>query len=148
MASRRLRVLVAVDFSTHSEGAVAWAADFSRRAGASLMLVHVRPTSDVRAAVAEDRGDLLRASAAALGRAVRKLYRERLGEAARRVPGARVKLLHGRPSTALAREAARGYDVMVMGSRGRGAVAATLLGSTTQEALRSCPIPVAVVRAG
>jgi nucleotide-binding universal stress UspA family protein len=140
-------LLVAIDFSIDSDGAVAWAADLSRRVGASVTLAHVRPISDVRAAVTEDRGDLLRSSAAALARAVRRVYRERLSEAARRIPRARVKLLRGRPSAALAREAARGYDVMVMGSRGRGAVAAALLGSTTQEALRSSPIPVVVVRA-
>lgn len=48
-----------------------------------------------------------------------------------------------RPSR-LRREARQGYDLLVMGSRGRGRVAATLLGSTVQEILSAPPIPIVV----
>jgi len=60
MPSRGLRQLVAVDFSTESLRALRAARGLAARAGGSLTLVHVRPSSDVRAAVLEERGDLLK----------------------------------------------------------------------------------------
>src|SRR5579862_4772193 len=39
-----------------------------------------------------------------------------------------------------------GYDVVVMGSRGRGAVSSVLLGSVSQYALHHSPAPVLIVR--
>jgi nucleotide-binding universal stress UspA family protein len=59
-------------------------------------------------------------------------------------PGEETRLRRGSPAIELAREAARGHDLLVLGSRGRGAVAATLLGSTVQEMLQSSPVPVMV----
>jgi nucleotide-binding universal stress UspA family protein len=57
-----------------------------------------------------------------------------------------VLLLRGIASPALCREARRGYDLLVLGERGRGRVAAFLLGSTVQEAIARSPIPVLVAR--
>jgi nucleotide-binding universal stress UspA family protein len=57
------------------------------------------------------------------------------------------KLLSREPiRAALCRELQHGcYDVLVMGSRGRGAVTASLLGSVSKHALNHSPIPVLVV---
>jgi Universal stress protein family. len=57
-----------------------------------------------------------------------------------------VLLLRGIASPTLCREARRGYDLLVLGERGRGRVAAFLLGSTVQEAIARSPIPVLVAR--
>ncbi|HYV43122.1 MAG TPA: universal stress protein, partial [Thermoanaerobaculia bacterium] len=57
-----------------------------------------------------------------------------------------VLLLRGVAAPSLCREARRGYDLLVLGDRGRGRVAAFLLGSTVQEAIARSPIPVVVTR--
>jgi nucleotide-binding universal stress UspA family protein len=74
-------------------------------------------------------------------------YEARLGKIARPAKRESVRLLRGETARTICKEAARGYDLLVMGSRGRGAVATFLLGSTVQEALARSPIPVLVVPA-
>jgi nucleotide-binding universal stress UspA family protein len=144
MPPRALRFLVAVDFSPESKLAYETARDLAARTGASLTLAHVRPYSDVGAAVSEDRGDLLKRTGKALAAGLRTHYAERFASVARGTGKVRHLLLRGKPSLELRREAARGYDILVIGSRGRGRVASALLGSTVQEILARCPAPVLV----
>jgi len=148
VASRTLRFLVAVDFSPESKVAYEVALDLALRTGASLMLAHVRPYSDVGAAVVEDRGDLVKKKARALAAGLRTHYAERFCSIARGTGKVRHLLLRGKPSLELRREARKGYDLLVMGSRGRGRVASALLGSTVRELLANCPIPVVVASPG
>lgn len=115
--------------------------------GGELTLAHVRPLSDIRAAVVEERGDLLRRPAADLAREMAAHYRQRLEKLAGRRPGESYKLIRSDPGPGLCREAARGYDLLVLGTRGRGAGAEFLLGSTVQEVIHSSSIPVVVVPA-
>ena len=117
-----------------------------KRTNGELTLAHVRPASDIRAAVAEGRGDLLRGPFGSVARAMADHYEKRLAKAVR--PGIResIRLLRGDPAGALCRESARGYDLLVTGTHGRGRAAAFLLGSTVQELLLSSPIPIVVVR--
>jgi nucleotide-binding universal stress UspA family protein len=143
MPSRTLRFLVAVDFSPESKLAYEVARDLAFRTGASMTLVHVRPYSDVTAAVVEDRGDLLKGKAA-LASGLRTHYAERFASVARGTGKVRHLLLKGKPSLELRREARKGYDLLVIGSRGRGRVASALLGTTVQEILATSPIPVVV----
>lgn len=148
MAPRTLRFLVAVDFSPESKVAYESARDLALRTGASLTLAHVRPYSDVGAAVSEDRGDLLKRGGKALAAGLRTHYAERFASVARGTGKVRHLLLRGKPSLELRREAARGYDMLVIGNRGRGRVASALLGSTVQEILARCPVPVLVAGSG
>ena len=142
-----LRLFVGVDFSPESLAALRAARRLTARTEGELTLAHVRPSSDVRAAVAEERGDLLRLPPGGLARAMAAHYEKRLGKLAR--PGDResVRLLRGDPARELCREAEKGYDLLVMGTRGRGLGTAFLLGSTVQEVLHRAPVPVVVVRA-
>jgi len=66
---------------------------------------------------------------------------------ARRRKNESYRLLRGDPASGLRREAARGYDPLVMGTRGRGRATAFLLGSTVQEVLHRSAIPIVVVPA-
>lgn len=142
MASGPLRILVAVDFSRESLAALKTIRALLRRVPGKLTIAHVRPPNDVRAAVLEERGDLLRLPPGSLARGIAAHYQERLGKIAR--PGEGVKLLRGEPARELCREA-RGYDLLAMGTRGRGGAAVFLLGSTVQEALSRAAVPLIVV---
>ena len=133
-----------MDFSGESRAALRAARDLVRRADGELTIVHVRATSDVRAAVIEERGDLIRMTTGGIARGIATHYDDVLGKLARKSDGESVRLLRGEPARELCRESARGYDVLVMGSRGRGAAARFLLGSTVQEVLTRSPIPVLV----
>jgi nucleotide-binding universal stress UspA family protein len=141
----KLRLLVAVDFSKASGRALEAAAALAKKTDAAVTIVHARPSSDTKAAILEDRGDLVPLSQRRSRRGLKTHYRQLLEAAARRIPGARTRLLVGWPSLAIARETARGYDLLVVGSRGRGAVSRALLGSTTQELLHRSRVPVLVV---
>ena len=144
MATRN-RYLVAIDFSPGAVQALAAARALASRSGASLVIGHVRPFSDVRAAVVEERGDLIRDRAGSLRVAMADHYAKRLATLLDTGRGDRAIVLRGAPENALCREARRGYDLLVMGSRGRGAVSSLFLGSITQRVLARAPIPVLVV---
>ncbi|MGW7444192.1 universal stress protein [Kitasatospora sp. NPDC054795] len=58
----------------------------------------------------------------------------------------RTEARHGTPAGALV-EAARGADLLVVGSRGLGGFTGMLLGSVAQHCTRHATVPVVVVRA-
>lgn len=136
-----MRILVAIDFSDTSAKAL----QVVRALGGSMeiTLAHVRPPSDVRAAVAEDLSAALKMKGAALKDALCTHYASRIGALARN--GERTLVLRGRPATELCKEAAKGYQILAVGTRGRGGVTSALLGSTVQEVLSLSPIPTLVV---
>jgi len=144
VARGRIRMLVGVDFSRESLGALRAARALAARVGGRVTVAHVRPSSNMRAAVVENRGDLLRGAPAGLTAALADHYARRLGRLRRPRSEEKVLLLRGVPGPALCRESRRGYDVLVLGVRGRGRVARFLLGSTVQETIARSPIPVLV----
>lgn len=145
MPSRGLRLLVAIDFSPYSVRSLRAARKTKQRTGGTLTVLHVRPSSDVRAAVVEERGDLVKS--ANLRNAMADHYRSRLDALVGGRAGESWKIRSGKPAVEIAREGRRGYDLVVAGTRGAGAAARLLLGSTVQELLQSSPIPVVVVPA-
>ncbi|GAA4880777.1 universal stress protein [Actinomycetospora straminea] len=127
-------VLVGVDGSPESHGAVAFATDVADRWHARLTAVGVAPRHDADADADERR---------------RVLAEARAGLATR-YPGVRLHevLDRGDPGEELLREARDGAALVVLGCRGRGALAGTLVGSTSQRVVRAAPCPVAVLPAG
>ena len=141
-----LRVLVAFDFSPESRAALRTARELVKSSGGELTIAHVRAVSDVRAAVIAERGDLLNARSGSLARAMADHYRAALARTVRG-PNESSLLLRGDPARELRREAARGYDFLIMGTHGRGRAETFLLGSTVQKVLVSTRVPIIVVPA-
>ena len=137
------RILVAVDGSEASLKAARMAVDIALRFGARLTLAYVIP----RLLLPPDVYDLTLAEVEREQRThADKLVAEalaRLGE-----PGvqAETSVLSGSPAETLAEAAAApDVDLVVLGSRGRGAVARVLLGSVSDRLIHISPKPVLVV---
>ncbi len=138
------QILVGVDGSEASLGAARLAAQIAVRFGARLTLACVVPNLllppdayglDVADVEQGNREFAQKVLADALGA---------LGEAGVR---ADTVVLYGPPAESLAEAAAaRSADLVVVGSRGRGAVARVLLGSVSDRLVHISPKPVLVAR--
>lgn len=130
-------VLVGLDASEGSDKALDWAAAEARRRGWPLHLMHVEDVSHRTWPTYS---------------MTRQVHRPVIGDAlarlARAHDGLKVSWSQpaGNPATTLA-SAARGCRLVVVGSRGRGAVADAFLGSTTNRLIAQTRCPVAVLRA-
>ena len=137
------RVLVAVDGSDPSLKAARMAADVALRFGSRLTLVHVVP----KLVLPPDVYGLTIAEVEKEHRA----YADRLLEKAIETlqePGLEIStaVLYGSPAEAIAEEgAASDVGLIVVGSRGHGAVARMFLGSTSDRLVHISPKPVLVV---
>jgi nucleotide-binding universal stress UspA family protein len=138
------RILVAVDGSDASIKAAHMAADIALRFGAKLTLAHVVP----KLLLPPDVYGLTIAEVEKEHRA----YADRLLEkavASLDEPGIDVTtvVLYGSPAEAIAEEAAASdIGMIVVGSRGHGAVARVFLGSVSDRLVHIGPKPVLVVR--
>ena len=134
------RIVVGVDGSTASEMALRWAGDEADRHGVPLVVVHSwsypYAANDVGSSQARD---LTMVDAATVV--------DRAVAVARMHCGVDVtgELVEGSPVWAVL-QAVRDGDLLVLGSRGRGAVVAGLFGSTVNSVLDHCGVPVVVVR--
>ncbi len=137
------RILVAVDGSESALKAARMAAEIAQRFGAKLTLVHVVPRlllpPDVYGLTIAEVEKEHRAYADAL-----------LEKAAAALQGPDLELgrtvLYGSPAEAIAEEAATGdVGMVVVGSRGHGAVARMFLGSVSDRLVHISPKPVLVV---
>lgn len=133
------RVLVGVDGDGASDDALAWAAGFAARHGRRLVPVLVRAPSDPGGPGWPDAAAL---DASALSELTRHAH-----EVTATVLTASVhpEVLVGQAGEELARFA-EPDDVLVVGSRGRGALAGWLLGSTSNYVAHHATCPVVVVR--
>ncbi len=136
------RVWVGIDGSAASQKAAGMAAEIAERFGAGLTLAYVVPrlllppdaygltVAEVEEEHRAHADEVLAAAAAALDP----------GVSAERV------VLYGSPAEALVEAAeGRGVDLVVVGSRGHGAVSRVLLGSTSGRVVHVCTRPVLVV---
>jgi nucleotide-binding universal stress UspA family protein len=144
-AERGGRVVVGVDFSPLSAVALRWAAEEAALRGDRLEVVHGwQVTTEPRPEDAEPGAvPPLEAYARAATRRVERFVHDVLGRGPG--PDLTVAAVHHPAAAALVR-AARGADLLVVGSRGHGSVSALLLGSVSNECVRLAPCPVVVVR--
>lgn len=133
-------VIVGIDGSPASDAALRWACDEADLHRAELVVVHAwdYPYAAVDLDGAQVR-DLMCIDAARVLETGVAEARQRSGASVTDV------LIEGSPPNALL-ETARDGDLIVLGSRGRGAVAAGLFGSTVNAVLERASAPVVVVR--
>jgi nucleotide-binding universal stress UspA family protein len=137
------RIVVGVDGSPGATVALRWARAEAGLRGATLDVVHAWHEPYVGGipgmgpyGISFD--ELERAARAELDRAI--------GHAGPPPPGVRVEpILAPGPAAAVLLEAAKGADLLVVGSRGRGGFTGLLLGSVGQQCVHHAPCPVVVV---
>jgi nucleotide-binding universal stress UspA family protein len=127
------RVLVAVDLSPISADVWNWASFLAGR-GARVEALYVRELEPA---------PIMGLPAAPLTAAGKARLLKRLRALCR---GARARVEEGDPVRAILR-AARGADVVVMGTNGRRGLSRMLLGSVCEGVVRLSPVPVLAVRA-
>jgi nucleotide-binding universal stress UspA family protein len=141
VAGHRQRIVVGVDGSDPSHRALEWAVAEASRWGAGLTIVHAW-----RFGVAPSDPTIHEATRQ-IGRAAQQLLDDEIDFALRAGVDAAGSLVFDAPARALI-QSSRDADLLVVGSRGRGAVAATLLGSVSQACVRHARCPVVVVPDG
>jgi nucleotide-binding universal stress UspA family protein len=143
------RILVPVDYSSHSRESVRVAANLAKRLGASIDIVHVwdRPTYVPEGVMVKQEGQGQRS----LSDLIRENAEREMAEfrATLELPeGVEVtsRMCSGEPAQKLVEEARTGgYDLIVVGTHGRAGVLHLLLGSTAERLIRLSPVPVLVV---
>lgn len=140
------RVVVGVDGSDHGARALRWAIDEARRRGASLQMVHAWQYPYIGVDIG---GFTARLSVL---EAAEKAARQILDDAATSASNAGVddveRSLVSGPAAGALLDAAKGAELLVVGSRGRGGFAGLLLGSISQQVAHHAPCPVVIVPGG
>ena len=136
-------ILVAVDGSPASRVALRQAIDLAttqRGRRLTIIVVRVPPPAVVAAA-----GVSLEQMTQDLDRHADAMLREAVAEVPDDI-GVTTVMPEGAPGPAIVRQAREGrHDLIVMGTRGRGAVASALLGSASTYVMRHSDVPVLVV---
>lgn len=137
----RARVVVGVDAPDRSAPAIGFAFRAAAQRGTGLTALHAwtpRPPADF-SGITDDR--------AVAGVVAGRALADALAPWRARYPGVdtRAELVRDDPARALVAESA-GAALLVVGSRGRGALTGILFGSVSHAALRGAHCPVAVVR--
>jgi nucleotide-binding universal stress UspA family protein len=142
-------ILVATDFSAHSQAALAQAIDLADRTKATLTVVHVI-TQVARAVPGTSFEGHWRIPAAELKKAERKLRMladQQLADAIapHRSPGRKVgtETLVGVPFVEIIKLVQKKrIDLVLAGTLGRSGIKRLLVGSTAERLVRKCPCPV------
>jgi nucleotide-binding universal stress UspA family protein len=137
-----LPVVVGVDGSVTSDAATGFAMEAA--AARSVPLVAVHTWSDM---VCDPAMAAVMVDWDAVESGERQVLSERVGVWAEKFPGVPVELLVTRdqPAHSLLAQAARA-QLLVVGSRGHGQLAAMVLGSVSNAVLHRAPCPVAIIR--
>lgn len=145
-------LLVATDGSPRAMKALKAAVRMARATGARLYVLNVQPSFVSTMVPTPEAAGYLNLGKHEFDRAVRRASQRILENAERyaRAQGVRCRSL-AEPSASVARRIVRTArrvraDLIVMASHGRGPVANLVLGSTTQQVLAACRIPVLVHR--
>ena len=144
------RLLLAFDGSSHAEQALVEAIDLAQSNSGTMTVITVAPEPSGWAMSGYD----VPVNVDTLSEDLEREYQSVLDGAAHRIPAdvPITKLLRrgaaGTAGSVIADEANKGhYDLVVMGSRGRGELRSLLLGSVSHRVLQATHVPVLVVHA-
>jgi universal stress protein A len=137
---RLMRILVPVDFSPPSQAAVEEALFLAKRFGASVDLLYVWQVAD--GSSDPSNSSLARFAHSDVGPEMRR-YLERAEEEGVMAIG---RLANGQPEE-LILECAGDYDLIVMGTRGRGTVSHLIEPSLAEHIVRRASVPVLTIHA-
>ncbi|WP_236825957.1 MULTISPECIES: universal stress protein [unclassified Blastococcus] len=146
-SSDRARLVVGIDGSEHSRGALGWALAEAARRSAALDVVTTFPVDFVWGdayLLEEGHVESMRAETAARARAFLDDVRRATAQPDGDVP-VDLHVVAGRAAEELVRWS-DGAELLVVGSRGRGAVRSTVLGSVALQCSVHARCPVVVVR--
>jgi nucleotide-binding universal stress UspA family protein len=134
------RIVVGIDGHDESKTAVHWACDLAARTGAAVELVHAweYPYRTKDAVFGSPQADMQRDATA-----FAEMLVAEMSEADRATVSA-THVLEGLTADVLV-DAAKGADLVVVGSRGRGGVRSLLLGSVSRKVVQHAECAVAVV---
>ena len=136
-------IVVGVDGSSASSGALRWAADQAATTGAELRVLHVWELPSgwhgADLVVPDIRRDLEEVARETMEEAVEDVRSPDRPDVA-----VRGEVLHGSPARCLI-EASRAADLLVVGNVGHSPVSGLLLGSVADTVVRHASCPVAVV---
>ena len=139
-------ILVSIDGSDHSDRALHEAIDMARADQARLTILTAINQAPVWAASAMAAGACA-VSAADLEKEAVDLMRRAVARVPKDIPVTTIISRKPVRHALMGCLEASDYDLLVMGSRGRGALTSSLLGSVSHYALNHCPIPVLIVHA-
>lgn len=136
------KILVPIDGSPHSYRGLQYAIDIAEKYGAEITLVHVlEPPSAVFAAEVP----IPQSYFTKMKKFTRDLFARRKKELESK--GLKVETLLVRGNTARQiLKASKGFDLIVMGSKGYGTFRRLVLGSVATEVLNHSSVPVLIVR--
>ena len=141
------KLVVATDGSPSAIEAVEYGLELADEQGAELIFVHVAPAMDVLPAVGIGAGAPAATLIHELTEQDRASLEKALQIAAEKGIEAKAELLSGNPADEIVAYAdSIDADLIVVGSRGHGAIASVLLGSVSRGVLHESKRPVLVVR--
>lgn len=148
------KILVATDFSPHSEAALKQALWVAGQSGAKIVLAHVLPDlrSALLSAASSAQLDMLLGDGDTLQSEIREDSNGHLKALIARMDAGglriRCETLLGDPSVALIHAVQRDqYDLVMVGTRGQSVWEKFFVGSTAKRLIRKCPAPVWTVKA-
>jgi nucleotide-binding universal stress UspA family protein len=137
------RIVVGVDGSESALDALRWAVAQARSTGATVDAI----ATWEQPPLAYGAGYYVPVPATDLAEAVGKVLDDSIAEVQHDSAPVEIRrqVVEGHPVQVLL-QAARGADLLVLGSRGRGGFAGALLGSVGQHCVQHAPCPVVIVR--